>query len=134
MTTGVSSSPAVEARPLEPRSGGWRPRLGRLTRTTTFGNLVILLFFVAQALDGSLTYIGVITFGPSIEANPLLAWAMRVVGEGPALAGAKIAAAGFGIVLHLAAVHRALALLTALYLSAAVLPWVALLYFTRHLL
>jgi hypothetical protein len=38
---------------------------------------------------------------------------------------AKLAAAGFGIILHLASVHRAVALLTLLYLSAAIVPWVA---------
>jgi Domain of unknown function (DUF5658) len=98
-----------------------------ISRTTTFGNVVIVLFFVAQALDGGLTYIGVQVFGPTIEANPLLAWLMAAVGEGPALAGAKLAAMGFGIILHLASVHRVVALLTALYVSAAVLPWTALL-------
>jgi len=104
-----------------------------LARTATFGNLVIVLFLVAQALDGGLTYLGVITFGPQIEANPLLAWLMASFGEGPALAGAKVAAAGFGMILHLAAVHRALALLTALYLSAAVVPWMTILWLAGRL-
>ena len=54
-----------------------------------------------------------------MEGNPLLHWLMGATGHGPALALAKLAAAGFGMVLHLASVHRAVALLTLLYLSAA---------------
>jgi hypothetical protein len=107
--------------------------LWQLTQTASFGNAVIILFFLAQALDGGLTYVGVRIFGPQVEANPLLAWLMQVAGEGPALAGAKLAAAGFGIILHLASVHRALAILTALYLSAAVFPWMGLLILAGHL-
>jgi hypothetical protein len=107
-------------------------KLRRFSRTTTFGNVVIVLFFVSQALDGGLTYIGVRMFGPSIEGNPLLAWLITSVGEGPALASAKLAAMGFGMVLHLASVHRVVALLTALYVSAAVLPWTVLLLVAGH--
>jgi uncharacterized membrane protein len=108
-------------------------RLLTFTRSTTFGNVVIVLFFVSQALDGGLTYIGVQTYGSSIEGNPLLAWLMTSVGEGPALATAKLAAVGFGMVLHLASVHRALALLTALYMSAAVVPWMLVLVLAGHI-
>lgn len=106
--------------------------LHRSTRTT-FGNVVIVLFFVCQALDGAFTYVGVQMFGRSIEANPLLAWLMGSIGPAPALAGAKLTAAGFGIVLHLASVHRAVALLTAIYVSAAVLPWTFLLLLAHRL-
>jgi hypothetical protein len=101
-------------------------RLLQLSRSTTFGNIVIVLFFVSQALDGAFTYIGIRAFGISIEGNPLLAWLMASFGAAPALAGAKLAAVGFGMILHLAAVHRAVAILTALYLSAALLPWMLL--------
>lgn len=119
---------------ISPKRVGWLAvRAARLTRTTAFGNLVIVLFLVAQALDGGLTYLGIVTFGPEVEANPLLAWLMATLGEGPALAGAKLAAAGFGMILHLAAVHRALALLTAFYLSAAVVPWLTLLWLAGKL-
>lgn len=125
------------------RSGGASPAFQRarhtartlhgFSRTTTFGNVVIVLFLVSQALDGGLTYIGVHTFGPAIEGNPLLAWLMSSVGEGPALAGAKLAAMGFGIVLHLASVHRVIAVLTALYVTAALLPWTVLFLVAGHL-
>ena len=97
------------------------------TASPRFGDAVILAFFVAQALDGVLTYIGVATMGRQIEANPLLHWLMGAAGHGPALAIAKFSAAGFGMVLHLTRVHRAVALLTLLYFSAAIVPWMAVL-------
>jgi hypothetical protein len=108
-------------------------RLARHSRSTTFGNIVIVLFFVSQALDGAFTYIGILTWGPTIEGNPLLAWLMASVGPGVALAGAKLAAAGFGMILHLAAVHRVVAILTAIYVSAALLPWMLLFVLMGHL-
>ena len=49
------------------------------TRTTSpawFGNLVIVLFLVAQALDGIFTYLGIQAFGLS-EGNPLIAYSFR---------------------------------------------------------
>jgi uncharacterized membrane protein len=97
------------------------------THTPKFGNTVIVAFFLAQALDGALTYVGVTALGRSIEGNPLLFWLMGAAGQGTALALAKLSAAAFGIVLHLASVHRAVAALTALYISAAVVPWITVL-------
>jgi hypothetical protein len=111
----------------------WRQWSGRalaFTQSERFGNTVIILFFLAQALDGALTYVGVSLLGRDIEGNPLLHWLMGAAGYGPALAMAKISAAGFGIVLHLASVHRAVALLTLLYVTAAVVPWMAVLAVT----
>jgi hypothetical protein len=93
-----------------------------------FGDVVVVLFLLAQALDGALTYVGVTLLGLHMEANPVLAWLMSAMGCGPALAGAKLVASGFGIILHLAAVHRAVAGLTAFYMAVAVVPWLALLY------
>jgi hypothetical protein len=93
-----------------------------------FGDLVLVLFLLAQLADGMLTYLGVKTFGRSAEGNPLLLWLMASVGEGPALAGAKLVAGSFGIALHLNAVHRVVAALTLLYLAVAVLPWMAVLF------
>jgi hypothetical protein len=93
-----------------------------------FGDVAVVLFLIAQALDGALTYVGVTLMGLHMEANPLLAWMMSTMGCGPALTGAKLVASSFGIVLHLAAVHRAVAGLTAFYIAVAVIPWVALLY------
>jgi uncharacterized membrane protein len=108
----------------------WSGRALAFTQSERFGNTVIILFFLAQALDGALTYVGVSLLGRDIEGNPLLHWLMGAAGYGPALAMAKVSAAGFGIVLHLASVHRAVALLTLLYISAAVVPWMAVLAVT----
>jgi hypothetical protein len=108
-------------------------RLLHVSGSTTFGNVVIVMFFVSQALDGALTYVGVRVFGPTVEGNPLLAWLMASVGEAPALAGAKLTAIGLGMILHLASVHRAVAVLTALYVTAALLPWMLLLLLAGHL-
>ncbi len=105
-----------------------RPSSGWLRRSLTFGNCAILAFLVVQALDGMLTYVGLVTFGPTVEGNPLLSWLMGFMGAAPALAGAKAAASAFGIVLHLTAVHRTVALLAVLYVSAAIVPWVELLF------
>lgn len=108
----------------------WTVDSWAFTQTAQFGNAVIVLFFLAQALDGALTYVGVTALGRDIEANPLLFWLMGAAGHGPGLALAKLTAAGFGMVLHLFSVHRAVAVLTIFYLSAAVLPWIAVLSFT----
>lgn len=90
-----------------------------------FGDLVILAFLTAQALDGVMTYLGVQTLGhgPLAEGNPLLAHLMGTIGVGTTLALAKGLAAGCGALLHLVAVHRLVAGLTLLYLAAAILPW-----------
>ena len=90
----------------------------------TRGEIAILAFFFAQALDAAFTYWGVARHGHGIEGNPLLASLMISIGAGPALASAKLAAAGFGIILHLTHVHRIVAALTAFYVCAALLPWV----------
>jgi len=43
------------------------------------------------------------------------------------LGGAKLVAISLGILLHLRRVHALVALLTAIYFTAAILPWTALL-------
>jgi hypothetical protein len=93
-----------------------------------FGDIVIVAFLVAQVLDGLFTYLGVKTFGPAAEGNPLLFWLMNSVGEGPALAGAKLMAGTFGIALHLTAVHKVIAVLTLVYIGAALVPWATILF------
>ncbi|HVL68090.1 MAG TPA: DUF5658 family protein [Vicinamibacterales bacterium] len=93
-----------------------------------FGDIALVVFLLAQLSDGVLTYIGVATYGPSIEGNPIIAWLMSAMGEGPALATAKITAGVFGIALHLSAVHRVVAMLAAFYLVVAIAPWMAVLY------
>ena len=93
-----------------------------------FGDVAVILFLLAQASDGVLTYIGVATYGIGMEANPLITWLMTSLGEGPGLAAAKITAGVFGVILHLTGVHRAVAALTGFYIVVAIIPWMAVLY------
>ena len=97
-------------------------------RRMRFSNVVLALFLLAQGLDGVLTYIGVVTFGPGVEANPLIAALVGYLGAATALVTAKTIAAALGIALHVRGVHGAVALLTAFYFAVAILPWVAILY------
>ncbi len=92
------------------------------------GDAVWVAFVVAQAADGVLTYVGVYTFGPSIEANPLLAWCMAAGGAGLALVGAKALALGCGTLLHVQGMHRSIVLLTTVYAGAAIWRWVTVLW------
>ncbi|HEX7485383.1 MAG TPA: DUF5658 family protein [Vicinamibacterales bacterium] len=91
-----------------------------------FGNGIVLAFLVAQALDGVLTYVGLTSIGRVAEGNPLVASLMAVFGLGTGLAGAKLVAGSLGIALHLFGTHRLVALLTAIYVVAAIGPWAAL--------
>lgn len=99
------------------------------TRRNLFGDVALIVFLLAQASDGVLTYIGVNTYGLHVEGNPLIGWLMASMGEGPGLATAKLTAGFFGIALHLSSVHKAVALLAIFYLTVAVGPWVAILFY-----
>jgi hypothetical protein len=96
------------------------------SRESRGGDWIVLAFLVVQALDGVLTYIGLTSIGRVVEGNPLVASMMAVFGLGPGLAGAKLVAASLGIALHLFGTHRLIALLTAVYFAAAIVPWAAL--------
>jgi hypothetical protein len=93
-----------------------------------FGNAAVVIFLMAQCLDGVLTYVGVTTFGSGIEGNPLIALLMSHMGQGLALVLAKGTAGALGMALHLGGVHRAVACLACFYLAAAVVPWMAILF------
>jgi hypothetical protein len=93
-----------------------------------FGDLVICVFLLAQCFDGVLTYVGVVSYGVSIEANPLIAALMAHVGHGTALLATKSIAGLLGIGLHIRGVHSAVAVLALFYVAAAVLPWIAVLF------
>lgn len=93
-----------------------------------YGNLLVIGFLIVQCLDGMFTYVGIATWGPSIEANPLISSAVAIAGPGPGLTAAKLVAAGCGMVLHLLRVHGVIALLTVFYLAAAIVPWSALFF------
>jgi hypothetical protein len=99
------------------------------SRRSVFGDLVLIAFLLTQASDGVLTYVGVSTYGLRMEGNPLLGWLMSSLGQGLALTAAKSTASAFGIALHLTAVHRIVALLTAFYVAAAVVPWIGILFY-----
>lgn len=102
------------------KAARWKGRL--------FGDIAVVVFLLAQVSDGVLTYIGVSTYGLSIEGNPLITWLMASLGEGPGLAAAKLTAGCFGMALHLSAVHKAVAVLAGFYIIVAVIPWLAILY------
>lgn len=108
-----------------------RRRLTVVRPASTFGDVAILAFLLAQAFDGVFTYLGVQTlgYGPAIEGNPLLSLGMSSMGVGATLAIAKATAAGFGALLHVVSVHRVVAALAVLYYAAAVLPWTRILFF-----
>jgi uncharacterized protein DUF5658 len=91
-----------------------------------FGDLTVIAFVLVQCLDGVFTYLGVKTWGLGIEANPLVTSAVTMAGLGVGLAGTKLIAVGFGIVLHLRRTHLIVAILTAFYFAAAIIPWTSL--------
>lgn len=97
-------------------------------RKASFGNFVWLMFALAQAADGVLSYVGIATYGTSIEGNPLLACCIAAAGVTIPLVAAKTFALACGAFLHVHSMHSAVAILTALYLAAAVWPWAVVLW------
>ena len=97
-------------------------------RRSVFGDFVLVAFLLAQVCDGVFTYMGVLTFGTTIEANPVIGALMVHLGHGAALMTAKLVAGTLGIGLHLRGTHGAVALLAAFYVMAAVLPWAVILF------
>jgi hypothetical protein len=89
--------------------------------------LWLVIFVLLQLADGVLTYAAVQRFGAGAEGNPILAAWIMITGAIPALVGAKLLACACGGVLYAAGVHRVLAGLSALYLFAAVMPWLQIL-------
>ena len=85
--------------------------------------LILLLFLLAQLVDGLFTYIAVSAYGPSAEGNAILAVWMAIVGPAPTLLVAKAVAAGAGVIVYRHGLHGVLAALTAVYALAAVGPW-----------
>jgi hypothetical protein len=85
--------------------------------------VLLLVFVVLQAADGLLTYAAVERFGAVAEGNPILATWIMLTGAGTALVGAKTIACLCGALLYVTGVHHVLAGLSALYLFAAVVPW-----------
>jgi hypothetical protein len=107
---------------------GFLRRWNGWDRPSRIGDAVFVLFLLAQCLDGVFTYVGVLTFGPGIEANPVVGGLMLHFGEEAGLLSAKIVAIVLGMALHLRQVHAAIAALTAFYFGVAVLPWTVILF------
>jgi hypothetical protein len=97
------------------------------SKESRFGDAVVIAFLVVQALDGVLTYVGLTSVGRIAEGNPLVAALMAAVGPVAGLAGAKLVAGSLGLALHRFGTHRLIAVLTAIYLAVAIVPWAALL-------
>jgi hypothetical protein len=108
--------------------GGSSGRSSWTSRRSLFGDAMLLLFLLAQCFDGVFTYVGVVSFGSGIEANPLIAAMMAHLGHGMALLGAKALAALLGCALHVRQIHSAVAALALFYLAVAVVPWMAILF------
>jgi hypothetical protein len=102
-------------------------------RQGVFGNIVIVTFLLMQFLDGIFTYIGVTTWGLSVEFNPILVWAMSVVGVGLGLIAVKLVAIGFGGFLYWHGRHKTVALLAIIFLIFGVALWAYLFLTTQAL-
>lgn len=124
--THMAASACADARTL---FGTSVPKLwNAASPRSAFGDVVLILFLLAQCLDGVFTYVGVVTYGSGIEANPIIIALMSHFGHGVALMSAKSLAGLLGIVLHVRQVHIAVALLAVFYLLVAVLPWMTILF------
>ncbi|MBA3270829.1 MAG: hypothetical protein H0T71_09980 [Acidobacteria bacterium] len=89
--------------------------------------LILSAFIIAQVCDAVFTYAAVQAYGVAAEGNVLLATWMALVGPEPALIGAKLMAAGCGVLLYCLGVHRVLLGLTIFYGVAAIGPWLMVL-------
>jgi hypothetical protein len=92
-----------------------------------FGRAALVTFFLTQVFDGMLTYVGVITFGPTAEGNPIVATYISVLGAGTALIAVKAFASACAVLLYFNQRHREVAALAILYGAAAVWPWMIIL-------
>ena len=98
----------------------------RWNASGNFANLALIGFVIVQVLDGALTYLAIHMWGPAVEANPLISSAISSAGPGMGLASAKLVAVGFGLILYIRQTYMVIALLTALYFAAAIVPWTLL--------
>ena len=104
------------------------PTIGAPLSRSMFGDIALMAFLVAQCLDGVFTYVGVVTYGLGIEANPIVAGLMTLLGYEFGLFVAKMIAGVLGVCLHLRAIHRAVALLALFYFAVAIGPWSLILF------
>ena len=97
-------------------------------RQLAAADILWLTFVAVQVLDGVLTYVGVLTFGIEIEANPVVAWYAQTFGPAAGLIAAKAFAVACASILYVTARHRTMAVLTLIYLAFAIVPWAHVLH------
>lgn len=98
-------------------------RSATLPHSRTRAVSVFALFVAVQIADAAMTLAAVRQFGPMAEGNPILAFYITTCGAVKALAGAKCGAIALGAALHARAYYLVLAVLTLLYVVAAVDMW-----------
>jgi hypothetical protein len=101
----------------------WRSLTVTLPGSKSHAFWALLLFVAVQFADGAQTYMGMMRFGPGIEANPILAFLAGSFGASVALASAKTVAIVGGAVLHVLSQHLILAALTVACVFGAIVPW-----------
>lgn len=117
------------ALPLHRWPNAASPRaLRSVLRNPTAMTVVAAVLILCQVADGVMTAMGLSRFGVGMEGNPALRASMVALGVVPALILAKACAIGIVIWLRLigdrvAWVGEALAILSLLYVSAALIPW-----------
>jgi hypothetical protein len=93
------------------------------------GNLIVICFIIVQLLDWLATFHGIILFGTSIEANPLLRFLMEKYDIILVLTAAKLSATIAASILHFFKRHLMVAALTLFYTVFAIIPWIKVLGF-----
>ena len=84
---------------------------------------ILALFAAVQVADAVMTFDAVERFGFAAEGNPVLLFYMSTFGLGVTLIGAKSLAIVLATALHIRAHHLTLAMLTLVYVVAAMAPW-----------
>ena len=100
-----------------------------LSKTQTRAAWALVIFAVIQLADGVMTAEGAAQYGTSIEANPLLVFLFGAVGTAATIVAVKLFAIGCATLLHLRGKYSTLAILTLVYLFAAIVPWTVVLTF-----
>ena len=104
----------------------WKCLTHTSVRHSCFAKIVVVAYVIVQLLDGVYTYIGVSRLGISVELNPLVGWAMTILGVGFGLVVVKFVTTGFGALIYYHGYHNLLALITAFYMAVVILTWMYL--------
>lgn len=94
-----------------------------LPRSRTRAIYLLALFAGVQLADGVATLAGVGRFGPSVEANPILASAIVIFGAVPTLLTAKLIGILLGAVIYARAQYLVMAILLLVYVLGAIDAW-----------